>query len=74
MFFLAVRQRNIEELIEKLPGKDCGACGCPDCQTFAEDVADNKAVIEDCVLLGRYPAFKQTGERHERTKEIDGSC
>jgi len=45
------RQARIAELIEALPGKDCGVCGCPDCQTFAEDVADGKMTIENCLVI-----------------------
>jgi len=44
------RQGRIEEILRRLPRKECGACGCPDCRTFAEDVMDGKAAIESCVF------------------------
>ncbi|MEJ2723979.1 MAG: [Fe-Fe] hydrogenase large subunit C-terminal domain-containing protein [Deltaproteobacteria bacterium] len=46
------RQERVEEFVKKLPGKECSMCGAPDCRTFAEDVVDGKASIEDCVFLG----------------------
>ncbi len=45
------RQRKIEELVSKLPHTECGLCGAPDCRTFAEDVVDGKASIEDCMFM-----------------------
>ena len=43
------RQEKIEEIFQCLPGKECGACGSPDCYTFAEDVADGKNDLASCV-------------------------
>lgn len=45
------RQERIEAILQKLPRKECGHCGCPDCRTFAEDVADGKATLETCFVL-----------------------
>ena len=50
------RQARIEQIIKKLPGKDCGACGSPDCQTFAEDVADNRTHMGKCVFINYWHA------------------
>jgi len=44
------RQNRIEDILRLLPRKECGACGCPDCVTFAEDVADGRVSIQDCVF------------------------
>ncbi|MDP2862189.1 MAG: [Fe-Fe] hydrogenase large subunit C-terminal domain-containing protein [Desulfobacterales bacterium] len=41
----------IEKILEQIQGKDCAACGAPDCRTFAEDVVMGKAVLNDCILL-----------------------
>jgi len=43
------RQNRVEEILQSLPGKECGACGSPDCRTFAEDVIDGKASLGSCV-------------------------
>jgi len=45
------RQKRVEELLKGLPRKECGMCGSPDCETFAEDVADGKAGLDSCVFL-----------------------
>jgi len=45
------RENQVQEVYKSLPQKECGVCGSPDCRTFAEDVVDGKAVMEDCVYL-----------------------
>jgi iron only hydrogenase large subunit-like protein len=44
------RQGQLEKILKLLPGKECGACGSPDCRTFAEDVTDGKISLEKCVF------------------------
>jgi len=44
------KQNRIEEILRLLPRKECGACGCPDCSTFAEDVVDGKDSLQSCVF------------------------
>jgi Na+-translocating ferredoxin:NAD+ oxidoreductase RNF subunit RnfB len=34
-----------------LPGFDCGACGAPDCQALAEDIAKGKAQVSHCIFM-----------------------
>lgn len=53
--------RDIEVAIKKmegaralkilLPGIDCGACGAPNCEALAEDIANNLADISSCIFL-----------------------
>ena len=45
------RQRKVEEIFRVLSRKECGACGAPDCRTFAEDVVDGDTRLENCVFL-----------------------
>ncbi len=40
-----------EEILKKLPGKNCSACGAPDCRTLAEDIVLGQASIDDCLFL-----------------------
>jgi iron only hydrogenase large subunit-like protein len=40
----------IDEIIERLPDLDCGACGAPSCQALAEDVVRGLANENDCVF------------------------
>jgi len=45
------RMKLQEKLIDLLPGIDCGLCGVPRCELFAEDVAHGEAEMNDCVLI-----------------------
>jgi len=40
-----------EAMLKKLPAKDCGACGAPDCAALATDIARGEADLTDCVFL-----------------------
>ncbi len=44
-------KRHKGALLDQLPGKNCAACGAPDCDTLAEDVLRGAAMLEDCVFL-----------------------
>ncbi len=41
----------IDRLMNLLPGKNCAACGTPNCRTFAEDVVRKKAALSDCPVF-----------------------
>lgn len=41
----------LEQVTRSLPGKDCGACGAPDCASLAEDVVMERALRESCPYL-----------------------
>ncbi|MDH7511448.1 MAG: [Fe-Fe] hydrogenase large subunit C-terminal domain-containing protein [Clostridiales bacterium] len=45
------KRKQKEEIYEALPKIDCGACGSPDCLTFAEDVVMEKAQLFECVFM-----------------------
>lgn len=38
----------INKIIDKLPGYDCGACGYPNCKALALDIYYEKASLNDC--------------------------
>ena len=42
----------IKEIVSVLPGINCGACGFPSCQVYAEKVAQGKAGVDCCVVGG----------------------
>ena len=44
------KMERIRALCATLKGIDCGACGAPSCQAFAEDVVMGRAERGDCVL------------------------
>jgi iron only hydrogenase large subunit-like protein len=45
------RMRQKERILMKLPKKDCGLCGCPTCESFAEDCAQGEADFTDCIFF-----------------------
>jgi Na+-translocating ferredoxin:NAD+ oxidoreductase RNF subunit RnfB len=45
------RQQHKNELSAALPGKDCGACGAPNCETLAGDIVDGTAKLADCPFV-----------------------
>jgi len=42
----------VEEILEVLPGANCGACGKAGCQAFADRLVEGKAKITDCIPGG----------------------
>ncbi|MDC7221020.1 MAG: [Fe-Fe] hydrogenase large subunit C-terminal domain-containing protein [Spirochaetales bacterium] len=48
-----VLMEKMEEILAGLPGIDCGACGAPTCQAFAEDIVTGRADINGCVFMLR---------------------
>ncbi len=47
------KARQRDQLQKQLPGKDCGACGAPDCRTLADDVVRGLASLMDCPFMGK---------------------
>jgi Na+-translocating ferredoxin:NAD+ oxidoreductase RNF subunit RnfB len=43
--------QKIEKLLEVIEGRDCAACGAPDCRTFAEDIVRGSASMRDCLWV-----------------------
>lgn len=41
----------VEELLARLPGLDCGSCGAPTCRALAEDVVRGVAKEKDCIHI-----------------------
>lgn len=41
----------LEKIVGIIDGKNCGACGSPDCRTFAEDLLRDEASPDDCLYL-----------------------
>lgn len=54
--------KNIKEIADKLPGKDCGICGYPTCEEFAELVAKKPNAIGNCIFLGKSGGCPTTEE------------
>ncbi|MCH5191754.1 MAG: 4Fe-4S dicluster domain-containing protein [Oscillospiraceae bacterium] len=45
------KMSEIKQLMTVLPGLDCGMCGSPSCQAFAEDTVRGHADINDCIFF-----------------------
>ena len=45
------KHEKIKEILDRLPGLDCGSCGAPTCLAHAEDVYNNESEFYDCVVL-----------------------
>ncbi len=73
-----LRKREKEGLLALFPGKNCAACGAPDCATLAEDILEGSAVPEDCVfvkldrLSGTQPAGGGKARGDSRAKARPG--
>lgn len=73
---VAMRKMNqIRDMMKLLPKKDCGVCGAPSCQAFAEDIANEKAEMKNCVFIQTHLEERGcliSGERVEIFKKIWG--
>jgi ferredoxin len=45
------RIKQKERILQKLPKIDCGICGAPTCETFAQDCAWAEAELTDCIFF-----------------------
>ena len=43
----------VNDILKKLPGMDCGACGAPNCRALAEDIVQDEADQMDCIFVFR---------------------
>ena len=43
------KMQRMNEIIESLPGYDCGSCGSPTCRAFAEDIVLGYANEMECI-------------------------
>lgn len=69
------KMRRVKEILKCLPDVDCGACGAPNCQALAEDIVQERAVINHCIFIQRI--FEKKGiidweESHQIMQEIWG--
>lgn len=47
------KMEQIHVLQKQLPNVDCGMCGAPSCQAFAEDIVKENVPLSDCVFLDK---------------------
>lgn len=61
----------LKEIIEILPGLNCGACGCASCEDFAGKLAEAKVPVNGCIAGGEKVAAnleKKLGRRSDTPK------
>ena len=47
------KMRESQTIYDSLPHLDCGSCGAPHCQAFADDIVAGNATIDDCIIRMR---------------------
>lgn len=50
-----------KNIFEMLPKIDCGACGSPSCETFAEDVVSGEVEFQECIIVENMNLKKKLG-------------
>jgi hypothetical protein len=45
------KMKRMNEIMERLPGYDCGSCGSPTCRAFAEDIVRGFCTEMDCIHI-----------------------
>lgn len=58
------KMEQVKEIMNLLPGTDCGICGAPTCQSFANDIVQNEADIRQCIFIQK--SRENTGELASR--------
>ena len=48
--FYVEEDKRLEELINLLPGANCGACGNPGCKAYAEKILNKESDGNDCTV------------------------
>ncbi len=56
------KMEQMEQILDDLPGLDCGSCGSPNCQALAEDVVRGLATEMDCVFRLREKVRELAGQ------------
>ena len=54
--FAVVQDARIREVMERLPGANCGACGMAGCVRFAEALAKGEAALDNCKVCSEEAA------------------
>ena len=52
--------KKVKEILQVLPGFDCGVCGSPTCKALAEDIVQGKADVADCLVRKRTEPMEES--------------
>lgn len=61
------RMKEVEILLARIRGRNCSACGSPDCRSFAEDVVRGEASLNECLML-RAREHGETEQKNDRER------
>lgn len=50
-FFYVAEDKTVEELLKRLPGANCGACGFAGCSSYARALAQGRSVVGACKIV-----------------------
>jgi len=64
------RYIQLQQILAELPGIDCGSCGAPSCEAFAEDIVKGKAIKENCVVIMRQKMEQMLEEFYKHSVEM----
>lgn len=67
-----LRLEQVERLVKRLPGLDCGSCGAPTCKALAEDIVRGEASERDCIYYLRENLHKLSQEVSVLADDING--
>jgi hypothetical protein len=45
------KMNRVRRIVNSLPMVDCGSCGAPNCQAFAQDIVQGNANLDDCFFV-----------------------
>jgi iron only hydrogenase large subunit-like protein len=69
------KMRQVKDLVNTLPGVDCGVCGAPSCASLAEDIVNHQASLKDCIFIQRKyerNSLQHSDESYDIMKKIWG--
>lgn len=68
------KMQEVNNMVKKMPGLDCGACGAPTCQALAEDIVQGYGSINQCFYVRELLYSKEPNDQdcENNIKEIWG--
>lgn len=72
--FTIEEMRKIDALVQLINGRDCAACGAPDCRTFAEDVVRGDVPVDACLVLRARGLTAEQVMVYINSKECGHAC
>ncbi|MGP1931141.1 MAG: electron transport complex subunit RsxC [Arsenophonus sp. ET-YP4-MAG3] len=71
LYFKIKKELIIKEIDDILPQNQCGKCGYPDCQKYAEAIANNNQIINKCIPGSKQVMLKIAKLLNIKPQEFD---